>query len=77
MMARQPFVRPELGTITRGADGTVVELRFEPDPRCPHLAFRATDLDGKPIRFHRGDLVHVDQLAPGQSVLIANRVEHV
>lgn len=59
--------RPSAGQLLR-RDGTSVPVRFVPtgDP----MVFLAVDRDGDRVRLHRGDVLKVDVLGPGQSVAI-------
>lgn len=60
-------VRPSAGQLLR-RDGTSIPVRFirtgEP------MVFLAVDKDGDRVRLHRGDVLKVDVLAPGQSISI-------
>ncbi|MBO2461556.1 hypothetical protein [Actinomadura violacea] len=60
-------VRPRRGTITRH-DGTVVEIKFEPEPDDPK-SFIAVGMDDGPVEFTPGrDQLWVDVIGPGQAV---------
>lgn len=59
--------RPRSGLLLR-ADGTSVPIVFVPTGDA--LVFLAVDRDGNRVTLEHGDAVHVDELGPGQSVVV-------
>jgi len=60
-------LRPRAGLLER-ASGDVVELRFVPSENAGE--FLAVTVDGDRVALEPGDLVSIDMLGPGQSVVV-------
>lgn len=59
--------RPSAGILLR-PDGTSMPIMFVPTEDAS--VFLAVDRDGNRVTLDPGDAVHVDELGPGQSVLV-------